>query len=44
MSAAPPCPLCNGTGRRRIRIPNTRRRATLTLPCDCALTKDNKHE
>jgi hypothetical protein len=33
------CPLCAGTGRRRIRRPGTPRRATVLIPCHCAATK-----
>jgi hypothetical protein len=35
------CPLCAGTGRRRIRRPGTPRRATVLIPCHCAATKVN---
>jgi hypothetical protein len=32
------CPLCAGTGRRRIRRPGTPRRASVLIPCHCAAT------
>jgi hypothetical protein len=36
---APPCPLCAGTGQRRIRRPGTPRKATVLVACRCAMTK-----
>lgn len=34
------CPLCAGTGRRRIRIPNIRRLRFIAIDCDCGATQD----
>ncbi len=37
------CPLCGGTGQRRIRRPGTPRRASVLVDCICAATpKDTK--
>jgi ribosome-binding protein aMBF1 (putative translation factor) len=36
------CPLCAGTGRRRIRRPGTPRRATALVDCTCASVKGTK--
>ena len=37
------CPLCAGTGRRRIRRPGTPRRSSTLVDCTCAATpKDSK--
>jgi hypothetical protein len=41
---APPCPLCAGTGKRRIRRPGTPRKATVLVACRCAMTKDTDDE
>jgi uncharacterized PurR-regulated membrane protein YhhQ (DUF165 family) len=36
------CPLCAGTGKRRIHRPGTPRRASTLIPCRCAATKGAK--
>jgi hypothetical protein len=36
------CPLCGGTGRRRIHRPGTPRRATTLVDCRCTGVKDTK--
>jgi hypothetical protein len=41
---APPCPLCAGTGQRRIRRPGDPKGYLRLVNCRCAMTKDTDDE